>query len=195
MEALESRLTELEDLRERSLDCTRCGLRAGCRQVVWARGNPQAKLMLVGEGPGEQEDLQGRPFVGKAGQLLDKIILAAGFSLEDVYIANIVKCRPPGNRAPSREEARACLPWLMKQIQLVQPLFLVCLGATAVQGLLDPNLRITKIRGQWMERHGLQIIATYHPAALLRDETKKRPVWEDFKQIRKAFLCGQDETL
>ncbi|MDA8210746.1 MAG: uracil-DNA glycosylase [Clostridia bacterium] len=181
--------TSLAEIREVCLQCRKCKLRQGCRQVVFGRGNPEARLMFVGEGPGEQEDIQGLPFVGKAGQLLDKIIEAAGFSLEEVYIGNIVKCRPPGNRVPTLEEARTCMPWLMKQIQLIRPKIMVCLGSTAVQGILDPSLRITKIRGRWAERNGILIMPTYHPAALLRDESKKRPVWEDFKQIRKMYLA------
>lgn len=180
--------SNLEQIREACLQCTNCSLRQGCQQVVFGKGNPLAKLMLVGEGPGEQEDLQGQPFVGKAGQLLDKIIQAAGFSLEEVYIGNIIKCRPPENRTPKLEETRACMPWLMKQIQIIKPRIIVCLGATAIQGLLDPSLRITAIRGRWAERNGIFIMPTFHPAALLRDETKKRPVWEDFKQVRKMYL-------
>jgi DNA polymerase len=182
-------ISKLEQIREACLQCTNCNLRQGCQQVVFGKGNPLAKLMLVGEGPGEQEDLQGLPFVGKAGQLLDKIIQAAGFSLDEVYIGNIIKCRPPGNRTPKLEEIRSCMPWLMKQIQIISPRIIVCLGATAIQGLLDPSLRITAIRGRWAERNGILIMPTFHPAALLRDETKKRPVWEDFKQIRKMYLA------
>ena len=182
------KISSLEQIREVCLQCNRCNLRQGCRQVVFGKGNTQAGLMLIGEGPGEQEDIQGLPFVGKAGLLLDKIIQAAGFSLEEVYIGNIVKCRPPENRVPTLQEARTCMPWLMQQIQIIRPKIMVCLGATAIQGILDPSLRITAIRGRWAERNGILIMPTFHPAALLRDESKKRPVWEDFKQVRKMYL-------
>ncbi|MDI3281129.1 MAG: uracil-DNA glycosylase [Bacillota bacterium] len=168
--------------------CHRCSLRGGCRQVVFGEGNPAATLMLVGEGPGEQEDLQGRPFVGPAGQLLDRILAAIGLTRREVYIANIVKCRPPGNRIPLDAEMEACLPLLRSQIRLIKPRLIVCLGATATRGLLDRNLRITQVRGQWFQRDGISYLPTYHPAALLRDPSKKREVWEDFKAVRAAYL-------
>lgn len=189
------KISSLEQIREVCLQCTRCNLRQGCRQVVFGKGNPQAGLMLIGEGPGEQEDIQGLPFVGKAGLLLDKIIQASGFSLEEVYIGNIVKCRPPENRVPTLQESRTCMPWLMQQIQIIRPKIMVCLGATAIQGILDPSLRITAIRGRWAERNGILIMPTFHPAALLRDESKKRPVWEDFKQVRKMYLSLTESQL
>lgn len=178
----------LEEEKQACLECHQCELRQGCTQVVYGRGNPKARLLLVGEGPGEQEDAQGLPFVGKAGQLLDKIILSAGFTLEEVYIANVIKCRPPGNRTPTLAEGRTCMPWLLRQIQLIRPRIMVLLGGTALQNVLDPSLKITTSRGKWAEKHGIYIMPTFHPAALLRDESKKRPVWEDFKQIRKMYL-------
>lgn len=186
-EGLEQRTKRLEELREESLACNKCPLRAGCTQVVFGEGNPHAKLMFVGEGPGEQEDIQGRPFVGAAGQLLDKILASVGISRDEVYIANVVKCRPPGNRLPTAEEAAACLPHLLEQIRAIKPKIIVCLGALATQTLIDKNARITRVRGTWFEKNGILYMPTFHPAALLRDETKKRPVWEDMKKVREAL--------
>lgn len=177
----------LDELALLAARCERCGLRKGCRGVVFGKGNPEARLMFIGEGPGAEEDKQGLPFVGAAGQLLDKIIAAAGFSLADVYIANIVKCRPPGNRVPAREEADSCRPWLDKQIQLVNPFIIVLLGSVALQNIIEPSARITRMRGQWIIKDRIRYMPTYHPAALLRDETKKRPVWEDIKKVRDCF--------
>lgn len=163
--------------------CSRCRLRAGRNKMVFGRGSRTADLMLVGEGPGRDEDATGKPFVGKAGQLLDRILEAAGIDANDVYIGNIVKCRPPGNRIPAPDEARACLPYLRNQVYLVKPKIIVCLGATAAKYIIDENIRITRDRGKWYERKGYWLMATYHPAALLRDQEKKRPAWEDFKSI------------
>ncbi len=177
-------VASLEELTRLAADCRACGLRAGCRGVVFGEGNPKAAVMLIGEGPGSTEDEMGRPFVGPAGKLLDRILASVGFAREEVYIANVVKCRPPGNRVPQPEEREACRPWLEAQVRLIDPLFLVLLGASAAQALLDPKARITQIRGHWLERYGRRVLPTYHPAALLRDETKKRPVWEDFKLLR-----------
>jgi len=164
--------------------CTRCPLARYRTNVVPGEGNKNADLMFIGEGPGRDEDLSGRPFVGAAGQLLDKMIAAIGMKREDVYIANIVKCRPPGNRVPKEEEAQTCLPYLRRQVYLVKPKIIVCLGATALKYVIDPEARITKVRGQWVERKGYWLIPTYHPAALLRDPAKKYEAWEDFKKIR-----------
>lgn len=177
----------LEELRREVEGCARCPLAQGRTNVVFGEGNPHARLMLVGEGPGAEEDRLGRPFVGAAGQLLDRILAAAGITREEVYIANIVKCRPPGNRVPLRAEAEACLPWLERQIQLINPRIIVVLGSTALQYLVDPQARITVFRGRWVEKGGIRIMPTYHPAALLRDPTKKRDAWEDFKKIRDAY--------
>ena len=170
----------LEELQEQVAGCTRCNLRAGCTRVVFGEGNPGARLMLIGEGPGADEDRMGRPFVGKAGQLLDKILEAAGLErFTHTYIANVVKCRPPGNRVPRPDEAARCLPWLYRQIELVSPGIIVLLGSTALQNLIDPAARITEMRGRWLvSKSGIKIMPTYHPAALLRDVSKKRPVWE-----------------
>jgi len=172
--------------------CRNCRLRAGCRGVVFGDGIPTARLLLVGEGPGETEDRLGRPFVGKAGQLLDKILAAAGLPRASVYIANIVKCRPPANRLPQPDEVAACLPLLEQQIAIIRPDIIVCLGALATQTLIDPDARITKVRGRVFEKAGRKLIPTFHPAALLRDESKKRPVWEDFKLIRDLYNALPD---
>ena len=177
----------IEELASIANKCHKCGLREGCRGVVFGKGSPNAKLMFIGEGPGVEEDRQGLPFVGAAGQLLDKIIAATGFSLDNVYIANIVKCRPPGNRNPSGEEAETCKPWLFRQIELISPAIIVLLGAVAMQNMIDPNARITRVRGRWLKKYGIDFMPTYHPAALLRDVTKKRPVWEDMKQVRERY--------
>lgn len=178
---------DLEELEKECKTCRKCDLRAGCTQVVFGEGNPHAKLMFVGEGPGQQEDIQGRPFVGAAGQLLDKILAAVGIRRDEVYIANVVKCRPPGNRLPTSEEAEACLPHLRAQIRAIKPKIIVCLGALATQTLIDKRARITRVRGNWFEKNGIMYMPTFHPAALLRDETKKRPVWEDMKKVKEML--------
>jgi DNA polymerase len=186
--------TSLEELGRAVRACTACQLRAGCTQVVFGEGNPRAAVMFVGEGPGETEDQLGRPFVGRAGQLLDRILTASGFDREEVYITNTVKCRPPGNRQPDPSEAQTCLPWLRAQMRLIRPKLVVCLGAAATGTLLDPKLRITAARGKWHDRNGMRYMPTFHPAALLRDPSKKRPVWEDMKKVRAEYerLRGRD---
>jgi len=175
---------QLEELKQKVLPCTRCGLRQGCRQVVFGEGNAAAKIMLIGEGPGEEEDKLGRPFVGRAGQLLDKILEAGGFQrFTHAYIANIVKCRPPQNRIPLPEERQACLTYLYEQIRIIEPKIVILLGATALQGLVDPNAKITKMRGEWLIWRDILVMPTYHPAALLRNPQLKKPVWEDMKKV------------
>ena len=164
--------------------CEKCGL---CRQIhhkVPGQGNPHADLMFIGEGPGADEDLQGLAFVGAAGQLLTKMIAAMGFTREQVYICNVVKCRPPKNRVPSPEEAAACMPYLRCQFSLVKPKVIVLLGATAARAVLGDQIRITRDRGKWVEKKGVYFMPTYHPAALLRDESKKRDAWQDLKAVR-----------
>lgn len=185
-----SKIESLTELKDQTLQCTRCALREGCSQVVFGEGNPNARLMLIGEGPGADEDRLGRPFVGRAGQLLDKILEAIGLErFTHAYIANVVKCRPPGNRAPRPEEAQACLPWLYRQIELISPGIIILLGNSALQYLVDPDARITPMRGQWLvSKSGIKIMPTFHPSALLRDPGKKRPVWEDFQKVRDEFL-------
>lgn len=174
-------------LKEACLNCRRCGLRDGATQVVFGRGNPKADLMFVGEAPGKQEDEVGEPFVGAAGNLLDKIFVAAGIKRDEVFVTNVAKCRPPANRFPLPEEVGLCKVFLEAQIKLVDPLIIVCLGALATQTLINPQAKITRIRGQWFERNGVKIIPTFHPAALLRDPAKKRPVWEDFQELMRVY--------
>ena len=171
--------------------CTACALSAGCTQKLPGQGDIHAPLMLIGEGPGEQEDRQGLAFVGPAGQLLTKMLAAIDLPRERVYICNVVKCRPPRNRQPLPEEMQACLPHLRGQTVLVQPRVIVLLGATAVSAVLGPEYRITRCHGQWFERKGVSILATYHPSALLRDESKKRDAWQDLKKVRQR-LCELD---
>lgn len=176
--------TDLTQLQQTVVECHRCGLRDGCHGVVFGEGNPQARIVLCGEGPGAEEDRLLRPFVGAAGQLLDKILTACGFDrFEHVYILNVVKCRPPGNRVPSEEERAACLPNLQAQLRLIQPQIIVPMGATAVQTLIDPQARITRLRGSWIQRDGIWYMPTYHPAALLRNPAYKKDAWHDFKLV------------
>ncbi len=188
VDALLERYTELAALAEAARGCRACGLRDGCRGVVFGEGDPRATVMLVGEGPGATEDELGRPFVGRAGELLDRILAAAGFRRQDVYITNVVMCRPPGNRVPTDAEMAACLPYLRAKMRLIRPAIVVALGSTAARALIHPRARITQVRGTWHRYEGALLMPTYHPAALLRDPVKKRPAWEDFKQVRDAHL-------
>jgi uracil-DNA glycosylase family 4 len=181
---LESRDSSLEEIREEIGDCTRCRLHEHRRTIVFGEGSPQAKLAFVGEGPGADEDATGRPFVGRAGQLLDKIIEAIGLRREDVYIANIVKCRPPGNRTPERDEVETCEPFLFRQLAFIRPEVIVALGSPAFQCLLRTREPTTRARGQWREWNGIKVMPTFHPAFLLRSPDKKREVWEDMKKVR-----------
>lgn len=183
----ENKFSSLEEVKEVALNCNRCGLREDCTQVVFGTGNADAELMFVGEGPGGEEDKQGIPFVGRAGRLLDRILKEAGIDREEVYISNIIKCRPPNNRKPTEEEMKTCLWILTQEIKFIDPTIIVPMGSTALQGLLNPNGKITKVRGKWVERQGKYFLPTFHPAALLRDERKKKPVWKDFLKIKKAY--------
>lgn len=173
----------LEDIRKDIGDCTRCRLCKERTHIVFGVGNPEARLMFVGEGPGRDEDRQGEPFVGRAGQLLNKIIEAMGMKREDVYIGNIVKCRPPENRAPLPDEAATCMPFLERQIVAVKPQVIVCLGSVAMQYLLGTERKISTIRGLWQDYQGIRVMPTYHPAFLLRNPNMKRPVWEDMQKV------------
>jgi DNA polymerase len=173
--------------------CRKCPLRKNASQVVFGAGNPDADLMLIGEAPGADEDHQGIPFVGRSGQLLDKILAAAGIDKNDVYITNIAKCKPPANRTPSVEEAEACTPYLTRQIEIIAPKIIVCLGALATQRMVRNEARITLVRGKVFEKGGIKIIPTFHPAALLRDPERKKPVWEDFKNIKAMYDTLQKE--
>lgn len=177
----------LDRLKEEALACRRCALRQGCRQVVFGVGSPRARLMLVGEGPGGDEDRQGIPFVGRAGQLLDRILEAARIKRDQVYITNVVKCRPPNNRLPVQQEVEACLPYLRTQFDLIDPEIIICLGSLATKTLIDKNASITRSRGSWHKIGSRNYMATFHPAALLRDPGKKRYVWEDFKEVIKVY--------
>lgn len=168
--------------------CRKCKLWETRNNVVIGKGNRNADIMFIGEGPGQQEDLTGVPFVGPAGQLLDKMLKAIDLTIEDVYIANVVKCRPPNNRDPKEEEQEACLNYLRYQLMLVKPKIIVCLGRIAGTAIISPTFKITKQRGQWIERKGYWITSTFHPSALLRDESKKRPAWEDFKSIKQKLV-------
>lgn len=178
---------QFKELEARRLACRACSLRTRCRQVVFGEGNPSAVVMFVGEAPGAEEDRLGRPFVGPAGKLLDRLLAFAGFSRAEVYITNVVKCRPPGNRLPRPQETAACRPYLLEQIRLIRPRIIVCLGALAAQALVDPGARITRVRGRWFERDGVRVLPTFHPAAVLRDRTKLRPVALDFKNLARAW--------
>lgn len=172
--------------------CTRCKLHAlGRRQVVFGVGNPRAALMFVGEAPGADEDQQGEPFVGRAGQLLTKIIEAIGLSRADVYIANVIKCRPPGNRNPEADEVATCQPFLFRQIDLVAPKVIVALGTFAAQALLGVDTPISRLRGRVHPYRGASLVPTFHPAFLLRSPERKRDVWEDMKHVRE-LLGGRE---
>lgn len=166
------------------LKCTKCALYKTRHNVIFGEGNLYAGIFIIGEAPGREEDLQGRPFVGKSGQLLDKILAVCGFTRnEHVFISNIVKCRPPDNRVPILEEADACMPWLLKQIELIDPKILILLGATALKYMAGSAHRITRERGNWLNIQERLAMPVYHPAALLRDPTLKRDTWEDFKKV------------
>ena len=185
-----------ETLEGACLNCRKCRLWETRTNVVIGVGNRNADIMFVGEGPGQQEDLQGEPFVGPAGKLLDKMLASIGLEREKVYIANIVKCRPPGNRDPHDDEQEACMNYLRYQLMLVKPKIIVCLGRIAATAIIDKDFKITRQHGQWTERKGYWFIATYHPSALLRDESKKRPAWEDLKLIRaKLDEIGNDNNI
>ncbi len=178
----------LAAVREDLGDCVRCKLHAlGRRQIVFGVGNPNADLMFVGEAPGADEDIQGEPFVGRAGQLLTKIIEAIGLRREDVYIANVLKCRPPNNRNPEPDEVQQCEPFLLRQIDVVKPKVIVALGKFGAQSLLKTNDPITRLRGREYKFRNAVLIPTYHPAYLLRTPSAKREVWEDMKRVRELL--------
>lgn len=183
----------LQALRQQVLSCTRCKLHEGRRHAVFGEGNPRARVMFVGEAPGANEDQTGRPFVGAAGQLLDRIITGAmGLQRQDVYIANINKCRPPGNREPAPDEVASCLPFLRAQIECIRPEVIVCLGRVAAQNLLGSQESTTRLRGRTLDYLGVPVIVTWHPAYLLRDPSHKRETWEDIKRVNR--LLGLPEV-
>lgn len=175
----------LDSLNAAICDCTKCSLGHTRTKFVFGVGNPQATLMLVGEAPGADEDAQGEPFVGRAGQLLNKILEAINFKRQDVYICNILKCRPPNNRQPQPDEVEQCIPYLKKQIALVQPKIILCLGLTAAHNLLQTSESLGKLRGRTLSYENVPLMVTYHPAALLRNPNWKRPAWEDVQAVRK----------
>ena len=191
-------MSEWDSLQETCATCTRCGLCRGRNNVVFGVGVRDADIMFVGEGPGEQEDLQGEPFVGAAGKLLDDMLSIIGINRENCYIANIVKCRPPGNRDPLDEEQIACIPYLRKQVELVQPQIIVCLGRIAAKRIISPDYRITRDHGSWICRNGTWMTAIYHPSALLRDVSKRPETFADLlsieEKLREVHANMQERT-
>jgi len=180
---------DLEEIRRDLGDCVRCKLSLERTKIVFGTGNPAAKLVFVGEGPGYDEDRQGEPFVGRAGQLLTKIIEAMNLTREKVYICNIIKCRPPGNRNPAPDEIKACFPFLERQLNAIKPDFICALGTFAAQTLIDTDEPISKMRGRLYDYRGMKVMPTYHPAYLLRNPEKKRDVWDDMKKIMSLINC------
>ena len=181
-------MTELEKLREQCLACKKCGLCEGRTNVVFGTGNPDADVMFIGEGPGQQEDLTGQPFVGRAGQLLDLMLDAVDLSRErNIYIANIVKCRPPQNRDPLPEEQEQCIGWLREQVAIIKPRIIVCLGRIAANRIIHSDFKITREHGQVFEKNGMLMMATLHPAALLRDPRRKPDAFEDYLKLREIL--------
>ncbi|PJA27851.1 MAG: uracil-DNA glycosylase [candidate division Zixibacteria bacterium CG_4_9_14_3_um_filter_46_8] len=178
----------LEQFREKIENCQQCPLGKVRTKFVFGCGNPHAKLMLIGEAPGRDEDLQGIPFVGRAGHLLDKILKSVNFTREEVYIANILKCRPPENRDPEPEEVQQCFPYLSKQIEMIKPQIICCLGRIAAQFLLGAKSTLGRLRENDYQYDDVRVFVTYHPAALLRSEQYKRPTWEDMKRLRRYYL-------
>lgn len=177
----------LKLIREDIGDCTRCCLHKGRNKLVFGVGNVNADLMFIGEGPGADEDAQGEPFVGRAGQLLNNMISAMGIKREDVYIANVVKCRPPGNRTPEKDECDTCSPFLMRQIDVIRPKVIVALGAVAAKNLLAVNDSMANLRGRWYEFKNSKLLVTYHPAYLLRDPRQKKEAWKDLQMAMKEL--------
>ncbi len=174
----------LDKLKMEVLSCRRCPLHKTRNKPVFGEGNPNAKIFMIGEAPGREEDLIGRPFVGRSGELLDKIFAACGFTrTQHLYIGNILKCRPPGNRTPLPGEVSQCLPYLHKQIEWINPVIIILLGASALNNMVDINLKISKERGKWIRRGNSWIMPVYHPSALLHNPSLKRDTWEDYKKI------------
>ncbi len=186
--------TTLIELNKQICTCMNCGLGKTRTKFVFGVGNPNADLLVIGEAPGADEDAQGEPFVGRAGQLLNKILEAVQFKREEVFIANILKCRPPENRRPKPEEVEQCEPYLWKQIELIKPKFILCLGLTAAQTLLKTEESLTSLRASVHNYHGVPTFVTYHPAALLRNPNWKRPTWEDVQKLRKMYDESKDKS-
>lgn len=181
-------MNSLEELQTACLQCQRCGLCEGRRNVVFGVGNRNADIMLIGEGPGEQEDLQGIPFVGPAGKLLDDMLSIIDLDRSNTYIANIVKCRPPNNRDPLDAEQDACIDYLRAQVALIQPKIIICLGRIAAKRIIEPNYKITRDHGTWIDRNDTWITAIYHPSALLRDLNKRPETFDDLISIRNKII-------
>src|SRR3972149_9598857 len=177
----------LEDLNRLICNCTKCDLHKGRNKFVFGVGNPKADVLLIGEGPGAEEDKQGEPFVGRAGQLLNDILKAINFTRQEVYIANVVKCRPPGNRTPLPNEMDTCMPYLKKQYELIKPKLILCLGLTAARGLLKKRDSLTNLRGKIFEFEDAKVMVTYHSAALLRNPNWKKDCWLDLQKFRKLY--------
>ena len=182
----------LDDIRADLGDCHRCDLALSRAQIVYGVGNPNARLLIVGEAPGREEDLKGEPFVGEAGQLLDRILLAMGMQREDVYLCNVLKCHPPNNRDPRPEEMATCEAFLVRQVAAIQPQVIISLGRFAVQRLLKNKEQLSHLRGQWQQFQGIPLMPTYHPAYLLRNPEKKRDVWEDMKEVLRLLNAEGD---
>ncbi len=182
---IQDKPSALKAIREDIGDCKRCGLHKGRTNIVFGVGNVNTDLMFVGEGPGADEDAQGEPFVGRAGQLLNNMITAMGLKREDVYIGNVVKCRPPGNRTPEKDECDTCIPFLLRQIEVIQPKVIVALGAVAAKNLLAINDSMANLRGRWYDFKGSKLAVTYHPAYLLRDPRQKKEAWKDLQMVMK----------
>lgn len=180
-------MDKLQEIYESCKSCTACPLHQTRTNCVFGAGNANAKLMFIGEAPGEQEDLTGKPFVGRAGQLLDRFLFAVDISRDDVYIANILKCRPPKNRDPQSSEEDACIGYLREQVKIIQPKIIVCLGRISAMRLISPDYKITQQHGQWVERGNFLMTAVYHPAALLRDPRKNEDMLKDMKSIRQKL--------
>lgn len=180
----------LDQLKQDCLQCTRCSLHETRTNVVFGTGNEHADILFIGEGPGKNEDLQGVPFVGQAGQLLDTYLVAIGLKREDVYIANIVKCRPPANRDPLPEEQDCCIDWLEHQLECISPKIVVCLGRIAAKRLIDNDFKVTVDHGQIHDMNGFQIMGTFHPSALLRNPANKIPMFEDFQKLAQIVSNG-----
>ncbi|MGI5978690.1 MAG: uracil-DNA glycosylase [Oscillospiraceae bacterium] len=183
-----------ETLKNECLNCNRCALAETRTNVVFGVGAQDAEVLFIGEGPGEQEDLKGEPFVGRAGKLLDDMLEMIGLDRSKIYIANMVKCRPPQNRDPLRLETEACMPWLREQTRLISPKIIVCLGRIAATAIIDENFKITRDHGQWYERGGIKMMALYHPAALLRDPRRRPETFVDLKELQRVIGECCDHT-
>lgn len=181
-----------EELEQSIINCNKCKLCQNRINIVFGQGNKNAKVMMIGEGPGADEDKEGIPFVGKAGQLMNKALTGLGIKREELYIANIVKCRPPSNRVPEQDEAEACLNYLRNQVILVKPKIIVLLGSTALKNILGKEYGITEARGKWIEKKGIYYMPTWHPAALLRDENKKIEFWNDLKLVKEKMYLNEE---